>query len=260
MPTGSQPDEKLLVQRGYVLSHDAALRAPVWAAYRLQREDLADPLPRKDCFRKDPRLPDAEASMCLDYVEPVYDQGHIVPNGDMSRTLRAMLQTFMMSNMAPQHCAFNRGTWQILESLVRDWTTRTGGVYVISGSVFDRDANGRRDQDDAAVRMESDNGDTRVAVASHHFKIIAQETGPGEIVAISFLLPHVSDKIGAGQAAQRQYLTDHLVSILELEAVTGLRFFPDLPQDRAVALKQAKASGLWPVQGRWPGRLDGPCH
>jgi DNA/RNA endonuclease G (NUC1) len=171
-----------------------------------------------------------------------------------------MLNTFMMSNMAPQHCAFNRGTWQILESLVRDWSKRTGGLYVISGSVFARDGNGRPDPVDAAVRMKSSNGKARVAVPSHFFKIVAEQTAPGVIVAISFLLPHIPEKIAAGAPAQRQYLAQHLASILTIEALTGLRFFPELPQDQAIVLKQAKASALWPVQGKWPGRLDGMCR
>ncbi len=261
LPDGTdQGDERLLVQRDYVLSYDATLRTTAWAAYRLQREDLAASLTRKDCFRRDPRLKASEASLCADYVEPLYDQGHMVPNGDMSRNLRAMLNTFPMSNMAPQHCAFNRGTWQILESLVRDWTKRTGGLYVISGSVFDRDGNGRRDPDDAAVRMESSNGEVRVAVPSHYFKVIAEETAPGVIVAISFVPPHTPEKIAKGASAQRQYLAEHLASILTIEALSGLRFFPELPQDQAIALKQGKAGGLWPVQGKWPGRLDGTCH
>ena len=261
LPDGARSgDARLLVQRDYVLNYDATLRTATWAAYRLQREDLATPLRRTDCFRRDPRLKASEASMCVDYVEPIYDQGHLVPNGDMSRTLRTMLNTFMMSNMAPQHCAFNRGTWQILESLVRDWAKRTGGLYVISGSVFDRDGNGRRDADDTAVRMTSSNGQARVAVPSHYFKIIAEETAPGAVVAISFLLPHSPEKIADGVAAQREYFAAHLVSILTIEALTGLRFFPELPQDEAIALKQGKARGLWPVGRKWPGRLDGTCR
>ena len=258
LPDGSRAgDERLLVQRDYVLSYDVALRTPIWAAYRLQREDLAASLQRKSCFRMDPRLKLSEGSVCAAYDELNYEQGQIVPAGDMGRTLRARLNTFMMSNTAPQHCAFARGTWRILESLVRDWTRRTGGLYVISGSVFDRDGNGRRDPTDAAVRMTSRD---RVAVPSHYFKIIAEETAPGAVVAISFLLPNTPEKIASGRSAQREYLTEHLVSILTIEALVGLRFFPDLPQDQAITLKQGKARGLWPVQGKWPDRRDGACH
>lgn len=261
LPDGSRAgDERLLVQRDYVLSYDAALRTPIWAAYRLQREDLAASLERKSCFRLDPRLKLSEGSMCDGYGEPNYEQGQIVPSGDMSRNLRARLNTFMMSNTAPQHCAFARGTWRILESLVRDWARRTGGLYVISGSVFDRDGNGRRDPSEAAVRMGSSDGEAQVAVPSHYFKIIAEETAPGAVVAISFLLPNTPEKIASGQAAQREYLSKHMVSILTIEALVGLRFFPDLPPEQAITLKQAKARGLWPVQEEWPGRRDGACR
>jgi len=47
-----------------------------------------------------------------------------------------MLNTYMMSNMAPQHCAFNRGTWLILEELVRHWAEEKKTIYVITGAVL----------------------------------------------------------------------------------------------------------------------------
>ncbi len=93
--------EQLLIQTHYIISHDGDLRVPTWVAYRLRASDLAQDRERTECFRKDARLPNNRAGACADYVEDIYDQGHMVPNSDMERTLRAMLNTYMMSNMTP---------------------------------------------------------------------------------------------------------------------------------------------------------------
>ncbi len=65
--------------------------------------------------------------------------------------------------MTLQHCQFNRGVWQILESPVRVWAEERGPLDVITGSVFDRNADGQRDDDTEALKMTSRNHKTRVA-------------------------------------------------------------------------------------------------
>jgi DNA/RNA endonuclease G (NUC1) len=43
-------------------------------------------------------------------VGAVFDRGHMVPNASMERSLWAMINTYMFSNMTPQHPEFNRET------------------------------------------------------------------------------------------------------------------------------------------------------
>ncbi len=124
--TGSA-DEMLLVQRDYVIDYDKVLRVPIWSAERLDGKGLGK-VSRVDCFRRDPRIAAPAASLPSDYKEPIFDQGHLTPNGDMSKALIPVLNSFIMSNMAPQFCQFNRGVWQIFESLVRLWAQEQGTV------------------------------------------------------------------------------------------------------------------------------------
>jgi len=230
---------------------------PVWTAHRLDAKGLGT-INRVDCFRPDPRIDAPYASLKSDYVEPIFDQGHLSPNGDMSRALVPVLNSFIMSNMTPQYCQFNRGVWQILESLVRLWVADKdrGTVYVITGSIFDRNNDGKRDPDSSAKRMKSNNGKSRVAVPSHFYKIVIHQKSDGTIETISFLLPNDQTDLDGNPAFQ--YLEKHISSIEEIEAVTGLQFFPKVAQERpeaVAAVEKARAAHLWPYTGKRPSSL-----
>ena len=145
--------EKLLAQEHYIIWYDSDLRMPPWTAHMLTKKDVSMTRTRADSFRSDPRLSKNERSECADYVEPIFDQGHMVPNGDMTRSAVAMDDTFLMSNMTPQHCAFNRGVWQVLEQRIRAWAAEQNKIWIITGAIFDRKAPIGRDPDAVAWRM-----------------------------------------------------------------------------------------------------------
>lgn len=237
--------ERLLVQRDYVIRHDGDLRVPLWTAERVDAARLGD-IDREDCFRPDPRLPAAQASTPRDYDEPIYDQGHMAPFANQRSSVIAGHNSFIMSNMAPQTCQLNRGIWQILEGITRLWAAEHGTVYVLSGSVFDRDGNGARDPDRSAQRMRSRSGTERVAIPSHFYKIIALQRGGGRIETLSIVMPH-DDANPDGPAALR-YLQEHVTTIARIERVAGL----DLFRTRAII---DEATSLWPFQGRQPRSL-----
>jgi len=244
--------ERLLVQRDYVINYSDQLLVPLWTAHRIDANEL-DKVKRIDCFRRDPRVPAPFASLRTDYDEPVFDQGHLTPNGDMSRSLMSVLNSFVLTNMAPQHCFFNRGVWQIFESLVRLWIKDRPTVYIITGSVFDRDGDGKRDDDGAAVRMVSRNGKTRVAVPSHFYKILIHQTSDGQVEALAALLPNDQTDLDGDDAIR--YIEEHLVSIQDVQTVTGVMFFPEVP-----GALPPKASVLWPIEGSKPHSLASNCR
>ena len=93
-------NEHLLHQEHFVLNYDDDLRVPLWAAYRLRKSEICR-RDRKNCFRRDPRLSDEQAAFCEDYEEPVFDRGHLAPRAAMNRSKNAMLNTYVLTNMAP---------------------------------------------------------------------------------------------------------------------------------------------------------------
>ena len=228
--------DRILVQRDYVIGYSDSLLVPLWTAHRLDSTGLDD-VARADCFRRDPRIPAPTASLPSDYNEPIYDQGHLTPNGDMSHKLTPVLNSFVLSNMAPQHCQFNRGVWQIFESLVRIWAEEQGVLYVITGSVFDRDGNGVRDDDSVALRMTSRNGKTRVAVPSHFYKVLVHQMDDGRVEILAIMMPN--DKTNLDGADAIRYMEGHLVSVADIEKLAGISLFPDVGTSmphRAIAL------------------------
>lgn len=165
----------------------------------------------------------------------------MVPSADLTRSRRAMTNSFIFSNMAPQHDRFNQGIWARLESKVRAWAVVADGVYVVTGAVFDKDENGQRDEDANADLMSPTD---RVAVPTHFFKIILHVRPSGFIDTISILLPHMDENVGSTNT----YLFNHITKIDEIEALTGIDFFPELPDQRETAVEALKSPGLWNTQ------------
>lgn len=215
--------QRRLVQRDYVIEYDDDLQGPLWSANVLGLKPLSGG--RIDCFRQDPRIPGAVASRPSDYNEPIFDQGHMVPNADMTFGDIPIMNTFIMSNMTPQFCQFNRGVWQILETLVRFWAEDGTPVYILNGAVFDRDGDGVRDPDHDSIRMRSRNGRTNVAVPSAYFKVLAREDPNGALQTLTVLLPHNQVDVD-GQPAL-DYLRGHITTLATVERLTGSDLFPD---------------------------------
>lgn len=241
VPPANATNERMILQREWITWYDDDLRQPIWVAYGLTADDAQASLSRKNCFRKDPRLEDEVASVCEDYEEPIFDRGHMVPSADMTRDRLSMTNSFIFSNMAPQHDRFNQGIWARLESKVRSWAIVADGVYIVTGAVFDKDGDGQRDADEDADLMSPTN---RVAVPTHFYKIILHVRPSGFIDTISFILPHVDQSVGS----TNPYLRDHIATIDEVEAVTGIDFFPELHDARESAVEAFRSPGLWNTQ------------
>lgn len=243
--TAPTSNESVLVQRDYVIGYDADLRVPLWTAERVDAARLGA-VARADCFRADPRLGATAASTPTDYREPIYDQGHMAPFANQSSSAIAGHNSFIMSNMAPQTCQFNRGIWQILEGITRLWASEHGIVYVLSGSVFDRDGNGVRDSDASAQHMRSNSGAQRVAIPSAFYKIITVRRPDGSLSTLSILMPH--DTANPDGPAALAYLQAHVTNVAAIEGVTGLDLFPS-------ASTLGESTSLWPFVGRQPRSL-----
>ncbi|MGB0555331.1 MAG: DNA/RNA non-specific endonuclease [Alphaproteobacteria bacterium] len=240
-------DEHLLIHKDFIINYDDDLRMPRWVAYKLTKADVDADLVRKSCFRRDPRIKeDRKTAFCEDYEEPIYDRGHMAPNSDFERSLEAMLNTYMFTNMAPQYAGFNQGVWVELEKLVRKWTKKRGQIYIITGAIFDKDGDGKRDSDHLTNRMVSNDGLARVAIATHFYKILVEDKGDGKFDAISFILKHDEDRVSGNPA--RQELKDGLSAIDEIEAITQYNFFPTWEKAASQAiiqLESSKRSTLW---------------
>lgn len=226
-------NEQLLAQEHFLTWYDDDLRSPLWVAYHFPAIEADDQLGRLDSFRSDPRLREENRSDCADYSEPIFDQGHMVPRAAMNRSGAAMDATFLMSNMTPQHCAFNRGPWQVLESIVRrEWAGSQAHSWVVAGTVYDRNGDLVRDDDSAAWRMDGRRG-RRVAIPSAQYMIVLR-LGNSGFETLSFNLPNTDELIS--NDAVLEYLANHITTLDQIGQVTGFRFFEGLVVNESTSL------------------------
>jgi endonuclease G, mitochondrial len=244
---GDKHGEKLLAQEHYIVWYDSDLRAPLWTAHLLTKEDVAKKLTRADSFRSDPRLADSDRSECVDYNEPIFDQGHMVPNGDMTRSPTAMDATFLMSNMTPQHCAFNRRVWQVLEQRIRAWASAADKTWVITGAIFDRKAPIGRDPDEDAWRMNGKKG-RRVAIPSAQYKIVIRENAGG-YETLSIMLPN--NNTLQTQTAIPKYIAGHITTLATIAQRSGFKFLE--------SSQVTEDAALWPTAKKWARPLSANC-
>jgi endonuclease G len=192
----------------YSLSYNEKNEQAEWVAYVMDREMLNVPnLPRYNYFDPDYKVT-TRSSFHRDYNSSGYTRGHLVPAGDMAFDTLAMRESFLMSNISPQLREFNNGVWKELEENVRDWTHKTERLYIIAGPIFDgpRKTIGR---------------ENKIAVPDAFFKVLLDYTDP-EKKAIAFIIPHkMSDK----------RLQEFMVSIDEVERITGFDFFGEMIND-----------------------------
>jgi len=254
--TGPVANEDILVQGGYVMNHDRDLLTTLWVSYRLTAQDQIDAKDkdRVNCFRPDPRMKEAETADPSDYNEPRYDQGHMANDADMKDDLIEQINTYVMTNMSPQECRFNRGIWLSMEHLTRAWATKYRTIYVTSGAIFDRNNDMRRDADSKARRMKSRNGKKRVAVPSHYYKIFVRQDGNG-FKSISFLVTHTNRRHGVKWVDVRPDVKRTIISLARIEDKADLRIHPQLQRSR---LKQSAAGEDWDFsQGK--SNLEAGC-
>jgi len=214
-----------LAQAHWLTGYDPVRRMPLWVAYRLTAVDVAARRTRTQCFRPDPRVSVAEGgTRCASYKNDGMDRGHMVPSADMRRSERAMVNTYVFSNIAHQYPGFNRTLWRDLENRVRAMARLRGTVYVLSGAVFDHDADGRPDAP-ATAPHPAKSGRPAAAVASHFYKVAivpGAGTEPPEIAA--WLLGH--ENIKTTRAQSRRMLAAARVPLAVIETMSGLDIAP----------------------------------
>ena len=218
---GEDPPHASLCRLGYVLSVNLETKVPDWVVEDLTAGRLDGPADRgNNPFAADNDLPVGQRAELSDYKGSGFDRGHMAPAADMKWNDQAMVESFLLSNMAPQvGIGFNRGIWARLEDRVRSWTLSRGRLIVITGPIHG-------DED----RRIGENG---VAVPAGFFKIVFD---PEANRAIGFKFQN--------RKLMGEDIANFVVPIREIEDDTGLDFLAELPKRRQNLL-ETSASAMW---------------
>ncbi|SFD92772.1 DNA/RNA non-specific endonuclease [Spirosoma endophyticum] len=204
----SKSGNEIIRHEGYTLSYRDEYKDAEWVAYPLLDYETTGDADRKyEQFKPDPEVAIGTA-LPSDYTRSGYDRGHLAPAGDFKFSQRMMKETFFMSNITPQTPDFNRGIWKELEEQVRAWAIRDNGLYVITGAVL-------------KPGLPTIGKTTEVSVPEKFYKVILYCNKP-DIRMIGFLL----DNKGATSS-----LKQFVVPVDQIEQLTGIDFFPKIPDD-----------------------------
>ncbi|MDO4933705.1 MAG: DNA/RNA non-specific endonuclease [Prevotella sp.] len=199
--------EQILRRTAYTASYNKENRLPDWVAWHLTADHTTGAYGRKGIkFREDEDVPEPRATDA-DYYNSGYDRGHMCPSADCKWSEEAQLESFLFTNACPQVHGLNAGDWNEIEQQCRRWAKEFGSLYIVSGPVFYRGSHKKI-------------GRNKVVVPEAFFKVVL--CMEGEPKAIGFIYKNVS-----GNRPKSSYVN----TVDEVERITGLDFFPALPDD-----------------------------
>lgn len=218
---------QIIKREQYTLSYKSEHKQAEWVAYELTRKELEGTYSRSDDFRPDPAVKTGSASLD-DYKGCGYDRGHLIPAGDCSYSASVMSESFYLSNMSPQDPSFNRGIWRQLEDQVRMWAAEYGAIYVVTAGVLGK--------------TQGWVGENKVTIPQYFYKVVMDPVSR-ENKMIALLLPNKK-----GESTLQTYV----VPVDSIELLTGIDFFPALPDNLEEKLEAAANPGVW----SWFGVAD----
>lgn len=213
--------EQILKRTGYVASYNKTTLLPNWVAWHLTAERTEGSAKRSGVdFAEDTEVPEPRATD-WDYYNSGYDRGHMCPAADNKWSKKAMEESFLFTNMCPQNGNLNRGDWNEMEMACRKWAKKYSDLYIVCGPILYKG-------------KHKTIGKNKVVVPEAFFKVVLR-TGD-DPQAIGFIYKNTS-----GNRPKDSYVN----TVDEVERITGIDFFPSLPDDVEKKVEAECDLGLW---------------
>ena len=196
---------QVIEHKGYSVSYNETTKLPNWVYYELTEEEAKGTCKRNGNFFPDPDVMGVQADN-EDYRNSGWDKGHIAPAGDMKWDEEAMLESCYFTNICPQNHNLNGGVWRSLEEKCRDYACRFGCTYITAGPIIGEMKNGTL-------------GSNHVVIPDAFYKVLVV-CNDGKYEGVGFYFENV---------AGHKPLVEYAKTIDEIEAITGIDFFPSLP-------------------------------
>ena len=212
---------QVLQRKAYVVSYNAYYRIPNWVAWKLTAAHTRGDVRRDEMAFSEDYEADGPRVNTNDYMRSRYDRGHMCPAGDNKWDTEAMEQTFLLTNVCPQHPHLNVEDWNRLEQQTRLWARHYGAVYVVCGPIVNK-------QNHRTI------GRHKVAVPEKFFKVVMRNNG--DMAALGFIFAN---------NGTNQPIAQRVVSVDSIEALTGMDFFSALPDEVETRIEASAKKSAW---------------
>ena len=239
-------DDGIILRRiAYITSYNRNTKNPNWVAWHLTREHANGDYPRKGAPYYDENgkaigiEPFSPEIVCGDYFVDMQvpasrqehsdwrerprgmDHGHMCPAADCKWDKGAMNQSFLLTNMCPQNHGLNGGDWDYLENRCRSWAKKYVDIYIVAGPIF-------------YDEVKASFGKNKIAIPDAFFKVVLCLHGTPK--ALGFIFQNED---------ARHDIDYYLVTVDEVEKITGLDFFSSLEDSVENAVESTSDLSLW---------------
>ncbi len=197
--------EQILQRKAYTTSYNKETRCPNWVAWCLTAEHTDGNTKRPgNAFHADTEVPEPRADL-IDYRHSGWSRGHMCPAGDCKWDNEAMYESFLFTNICPQHPSSNSGDWNEIEQSCRKWAKKHGDLYIVCGPLY-------------LKKRQDPIGPHKIAIPDAFFKVILCMNGKPK--GIGFICRN------NGENRKKDFYVN---SIDEIERIMHMDFFPALP-------------------------------
>lgn len=198
--------ELILNRKGYSVSYNKDWKIPNWVAWHLTANHANGETTRIQGYTDDKDVPLPRATN-EDYRGSGWSRGHMCPAGDNKWDETAMKESNLLTNICPQHASLNSGLWNVIEHDCRKWAKKYDDVYIVCGPVL--------------LNKEHETiGANKVVVPEAFFKVILRMNP--QPAAIGFIIRNNEVK---------KKRDEFINTVDDVERITGMDFFPALPDD-----------------------------
>lgn len=244
----------------YSIEWDGKLKAQRWTCYQFYEKNFPHNgnsrkglWPNGDPWAYDPNVPMEDQQAKTNELSKSYfpgfpqttanyfQKGHICPSADRLFSREVNEQTYYMTNILPMAGKFNQGIWGVMENKLRafigetmdsqtfamnrTWNGFCDTLFVCKGGTIDN----AEQILDYTVESAKTSGETELHPGKHiipkyFFMALLAKKG-NNYKALGFWVEHLNED------HSKDPLGDYVVSIDQLESLTGIDFFCNLPDD-----------------------------
>ncbi len=222
----------------YAMEWDKTKHAPRWVCFNMTAETLARTYEDElyagkykwnyapDVDNSEQIAPSGELNESFfPGTEDPYVAAQLCAPTDRLYDKDAITETFYMTNVMPQAEKFHEGMWKRLENNVLTWAGSVDTLFVCRGGTIDK-------ADQILGYTKS-----KFIVPRYYFMALLGKSG-SNYKAAGFWLEHVNENTSSN------LLSNYLVNIDELEDLTGIDFFCNLPDTTEEALESASSESI----------------